>query len=186
MKIESAPDVFKGGFDCETVYFHRVRAVFCHYNSNVPHSVPGLKIHTWDKLNLSMKEWAELGVLCVMRGIKVNERWYLWTLLFYETSSQCEDPSALLPLVVSLPCTNWLEWREQQYPSCFPRWLWEWDILAFKGWENCFCQLNLNGRFTPSLFLCCVTGLEIYSWDELNLPMWKDVWTVLHVVSNKP
>ena len=72
MKIESAPDVFKGGFDCETVCFHRVRAVFCHHNSNGPHSVPGLKIHTWDKLNLSMKELAELGVLCVVRGIKVN------------------------------------------------------------------------------------------------------------------
>lgn len=77
VRTESAPKVFsyfpRWVWQWHTLTFMRWEQCFCQQNSNVrfttsyfPCSVPALKIHTWDKLNLSMKKVVELAVLCVL------------------------------------------------------------------------------------------------------------------------
>ena len=98
VKTESAPKVFSyfpgWVWQWHTLTFTGWEQCFCQQNSNVrftpvlfPCSVPALKIHSWDKLNLSMKKVFELAVLCVLCGRKVNE---LWMLVFYEMSTKME------------------------------------------------------------------------------------------------
>ena len=118
---------------------------------------------------VSIMAEVELISLCVVRGININHRNFgvLWHELLAWILKHIVSFSSVASLRV-WTVLNQLP-KENMHPSCFPKWVWEWNTLAFKGWENRFYPLNVNGRVTPRIFLLCLTALEMHSWYKTNL-----------------
>ena len=136
-----------------------------HYTPRIfPCSVPALKIHTWIKLNLSMKEVVWTSCLQLFKWHN-HTRCSISRACSKETQAQFFlQKSNLIALKIDG------RWNENQ--SVFVTS--EWIILRLTGWPQSFCQQSTTGKFTPSIFSCSVTELKVLTLSKLNFPrrMW--------------
>lgn len=108
--------------------------------SMFPCRVSALKSHTWVKQPLvdrSEVNWINLGVV--------------WDELLVRRFKHGVSSELSLDRV-----KNWLEWRENQHPECFPRWVLRMSLLSFHRIQAVFWLADPNWQVcTENNFLQC-------------------------------
>ena len=127
--------------------------------SRFPCSVSALKTHTWVKQRLF--DGSGANCLCVelcnqTRHVNLSVIWDEPIVRWFKcgVSSELSFDSD----------KNWLEWRENQHPKCFPQWVLRMSLLSFHCIQAVFLLADPNWQVhTENNFLQCPSTENTHS-----------------------
>ena len=181
MLFSNTQSVFLGGFENDTFLFSKDESTVLAGRPQLPGSHPARFLavsqhweYTLESNNHSMMEVGQTGFsLCV--ELHNRTRHYeprcsmRWSLVRWSKHSASFRKFSCLRQELTVVMN--------QNPKSLTRWLWKWNILAFTGWPQSFCQPSPVGKFTLNVFPCRVPELRLYTWNQQNFSMKEVMWT---------
>ena len=180
MLFSNTQSVFLGGFENDTFLFSKDESTVLAGRPQLPGSHPAsflaVSQHWEYTLSQTIIRWWKWGKLVFFSVLLHNHTRHYeprcsmrWSLVRWSKHSASFTKFSCLHQELTVVMN--------QNPKSLTRSVWKWNILAFTGWPQSFCQPSPVGKFTLNVFPCRVLELRLYTWNQQNFSMKEVMWT---------